>query len=221
MSDSLKPPDGYKITILTKSTDLTDGYSSHPYFRARICAHARARENLCEEYPSASSVPGAYLSTRLAGTRPQRPQANIDLAEPVRNVRNMKMIPVMSDWYFDPLYEEQTKDELASMFCDAVNEWVETAYANLLEHIRKHPEQVTATTMEASMAMVEGSLLFQVLRLLRIDKGNSEPTQCLVFIGSESYIKQVIDEIKDHYMNEAKLHKGGSSFLVEQEFGRK
>jgi hypothetical protein len=125
-------------------------------------------------------------------------------------------IAFMTDWFFDPLYEENLKKDIANQLEDSVFDWMGRSYVQLRDHLEKRPGQKIATTAEASKGTLEDGSAFQSLFLLSIERGELTPSQCQVFIGSTPYISKKIEALKD-YTEVIKRQKSGSAFVREEE----
>jgi hypothetical protein len=120
------------------------------------------------------------------------------------------------DWYFDPALDDQTVAWLTKALQALVANWFDVTYAEVRDHLSKHPNQKYAASLKGAELTAQGlAQNMSYLCLLTCDRDIREPTQCLIFVGSETYTRAKCDEFQAHVLKHAKSQPGAETLIVE------
>jgi hypothetical protein len=137
---------------------------------------------------------------------------------------------ITTEWFFDPLYDEQSVDLIQGALNERISEWIDSTYEKLREHMIKHPTQKCAASFESSQteAVICGGPVSFLTGLICDDVPWHKPTKlpdpwelvfrCVVYVGPQKSIikkrREIMDQLADHFNQ-----SGVEGCIVEKDIG--
>lgn len=122
---------------------------------------------------------------------------------------------------WSPEYSEQTALSLVPLIEESIAQWVSKVYAQINEHVRKHPYQQTVILLEGfairsggEPIQVDGQAVFGLKVVRRFTKDDHAELVC--YLGPESFIKWVADWISVNAKEVATRKK--SELIITEEY---
>jgi hypothetical protein len=124
-------------------------------------------------------------------------------------------MPIMSEWYFDPSYPDSDKDALPDILETTVVNWGDQIFPLLATELLRNPKRKFAAAIKVagSSLQVNGAPV-HVLLVLGINRG--ELPLCLVYLGSELFIRVKASQAQEQYKQEALAIPGNEATIAER-----
>jgi hypothetical protein len=98
-----------------------------------------------------------------------------------------------------------------------IAKWFRVIYAEVRNRLDKHGKNRTEASLYCAQLTapgLDGNL--EYLCLLACERDKAEPTECVVFVGSDTYTRGKCDEYQAHVIEHTK-RQGGEAFIVERD----
>jgi hypothetical protein len=133
-------------------------------------------------------------------------------------------VPIMSDWYLDPGYSEETKQLLADCLDDAITEWMKEAYLTCQHMFERQPNRKCAIRSEIGRPqksadhepmLINGEPVWSLF-LLICGRSEVRPYQSVVCLGTRSFIFGYRDQIMTQFTEQLSA-SGIEADIVEED----
>jgi hypothetical protein len=122
-----------------------------------------------------------------------------------------------SEWRFDSDLDDRTRTWLTKALEARVTEWLDVTRSELRNRLAKHDKNRTEASLYCAQLTAPGLPgNLEYLCLLACERDKAEPTECVVFVGSDTYTRGKCDEYQAHVIEHAK-REGGKATIVERD----
>jgi hypothetical protein len=119
------------------------------------------------------------------------------------------------DWYFAPELDDQTRAWLTEALEPAESEWFDVTRSELRNRLNQPGKNPTEASLCAQLTAPGLAGNLEYLCLLACERDKAEPTEFVVFVGSEAYTRRQCDRFQNHVIEHAK-NSGGEATVVER-----
>jgi hypothetical protein len=115
---------------------------------------------------------------------------------------------ILWGWFFDSSLPDSDKDSLIETLQEAVLCWSTEMLSDLFAELDRHPERITALTMQAADTRLQlEQVALHLLTILAIERDHFVGT-ALVYVGTRDFIRDTATRFMTHY--EQQLARPGS-----------
>jgi hypothetical protein len=119
------------------------------------------------------------------------------------------------DWCFQEGIDDWTRAWLTEALEAQVTEWFDVTRSELRNRLDKHGKNRTEASLYCAQLTAPGLAgNLEYLCLLACERDKAEPTECVVFVGSETYTRGKCDEYQAHVIDLTKNQPGGKALIV-------
>src|ERR1700730_2634951 len=120
------------------------------------------------------------------------------------------------DWCFQEGIDDWTRAWLTEALEAQATEWFDVTRSELRNRLDKHGKNRTEASLYCAQFTAPGLAGLEYLCLLAFLSAKNTPTQCVVFVGSETYTSRKCDEYQAHVIEHTK-RQGGNALIVERD----